>query len=78
MKNTTSIEDIFSSERNIFVGRELELKKLKHALIERKDKIVAISGNNSIGKTSLWKTMLLRLDKKYNKRHSNNLYRSAP
>lgn len=62
MKKTIPTKDIFSNIQNNFVVREIELNKLKHALIERKDKIVAISGNNSIGKTSLWKAMLLRLD----------------
>lgn len=62
MKKTTPTKDIFSNIQNTFVGKEIELNKLKHALIERKDRIVAISGNNSIGKTSLWKAMLLRLD----------------
>lgn len=40
------------------VGREKEFELLEDSIVKKKDKIVAISGNNAIGKTSLWRAFL--------------------
>jgi HJR/Mrr/RecB family endonuclease len=49
----------------IFVGRIEELKKLETLLIREKEKVVTISGNNAVGKTSLWKEFLKAQKKTY-------------
>ncbi|MBK3519721.1 restriction endonuclease [Carboxylicivirga marina] len=41
-----------------FIGREMELELLEGSLIQKRHKVVAISGNNATGKTSLWRVFL--------------------
>lgn len=50
----------FTPEHNFsnFVGRNEELEILKKSLVVDKNKVVAISGNNATGKTSLWRVFL--------------------
>lgn len=50
----------FTPEYDIknFIGRNEELEILKKSLITDKNKVVAISGNNATGKTSLWRVFL--------------------
>ncbi|MDI9872859.1 hypothetical protein, partial [Flectobacillus roseus] len=59
MKSTNSLFS-FIPESNIglFVGRDSELGALRKAILVDKKKLVAISGNNATGKTSLWNTFL--------------------
>jgi deoxyadenosine/deoxycytidine kinase len=57
---TFGINNPFSPEFDLrfFVGRENEFEQLKNSIISNRDKIVAISGNNATGKTSLCRTFL--------------------
>ncbi len=50
----------FTPESNIrlFLGRDTELDVLKKAILIDKKKLIAISGNNATGKTSLWNIFL--------------------
>ncbi|WP_462169719.1 restriction endonuclease [Pseudoalteromonas xiamenensis] len=43
-----------------FFGREEELELLKKSILIRKDRVVAISGNNATGKTCLWRAFIGR------------------
>ncbi|SFR63562.1 Restriction endonuclease [Marinobacter daqiaonensis] len=45
-------------KNQLFIGRARELDLLKRSIFEKKDKVVAISGNNATGKTSLWNAFL--------------------
>lgn len=42
----------------LFVGREQELDALQKAILHNKERVVAISGRNAIGKTCLWKAFM--------------------
>lgn len=50
----------FIPESNIrlFLGRNAELDSLKKAILVDRKKLIAISGNNATGKTSLWNVFL--------------------
>jgi len=54
---TYGLFDLFSPIDNFF-GREKELKLLEDSFIKEKHKVVVISGNNAVGKTSLWRVFL--------------------
>ncbi|GAB0151484.1 restriction endonuclease [Marinobacterium sp. BA1] len=45
-------------EYQTFFGREEELELLKKSILIRKDRVVAISGNNATGKTCLWRAFI--------------------
>lgn len=53
---TSSIFDSLPS--GIFVGREEELERLERLIIRDNEKVITISGNNSTGKTLLWRQFL--------------------
>ncbi len=57
---TISIDSTFIPELNykLMVGREKELDLLRESVIVNQDRIVAISGNNATGKTSLCRVFL--------------------
>ena len=50
----------FSPDNNFdnYFGREKELALLETSLVKEKHKVVVISGNNAVGKTSLWRVFL--------------------
>ncbi|MEM5503746.1 restriction endonuclease [Shewanella frigidimarina] len=41
-----------------FIGRDQEIELLEKSILVRKDRIVAISGNNATGKTWLWRAFI--------------------
>jgi HJR/Mrr/RecB family endonuclease len=55
---TSPLTFIPESNIRLFVGRDNELELLNKAILKDKKKLIAISGNNATGKTSLWNIFL--------------------
>ena len=57
---TIGLPNPFSPDTNFdnYFGREEELKLLEVSIIKEKHKVVVISGNNAVGKTSFWRVFL--------------------
>ncbi|MCS6236236.1 restriction endonuclease [Shewanella baltica] len=55
---TQGIFENSDSDYQSFFGRKEELELLEKAILIRKDRIVAISGNNATGKTCLWRAFI--------------------
>lgn len=65
---TFGINSPFSPEYDfrLLIGREKEFEQLKNSIINNQDKIVAISGNNATGKTSLCRAFLSKHKELFN------------
>lgn len=59
MKKMTLYDSFYSPNQSpIVIGREQELALLNSAILEQRNRVVAITGNNATGKTTLWMHLL--------------------
>ena len=59
MKKRNLYDSLYSPNQSpIVIGREQELALLNSAILEQSNRVVAITGNNATGKTTLWRHLL--------------------